>query len=743
MDGLPSYREATTRPHWLSLVTPTVPPADWPRCCLVDHRFYRHFAPRLWQDPLVTIRKLGLHPNDGLCWYHRFTSQLSSRVRLETRCMVKCLDFRNFAQHASGLYSTEASERAISESFKCLPQLFPQLTCFLLGGHPELDPNSLSAAGFSDTKSAETKGIALLDLSYCQQELRARLFSPAWFCDLVYLDVSYVPGSLKNAISQSLNPVSLPQLRILKARGREMDDATAMLLFEAFRLQLCSLDLSHNKLTDECLVPLLRHCFSPQNLPKEAHFESEGKLMLLASVGTRKYGIFGFIEESETSANFTHPERYLADAPLYSEQPLAELQEWQNVRPDGTSPLKRDDVSTGKALLLSQAQAKEVNSHRGLANILRTPRAGLTHLYLSGNAFTCAQIAKLVRMSYGRLEHFDCDMPQILPKEGPAHHMCVGGLLGVAHLFRPVWSSSLRSLRVHHSLVTQVPNVSVRNHGLSRALLELSESIFYERATLTYPQHFEIDMNPRLTSLALTKIPARSTGPVIHRLCSFIASASMQRRAVEITKEKMNERNRYPATLDGLRHLCLELEPDFEATEGSLIDDEFDYKNLKLSNLGNKRYPNDLFNSSSEYVVHTQDASESLLGDEGRRISVWVGPGTRGPYPAVNEYMRKLNDPELRKGIGPVTPSHVLAGAPPMSYIFHDAWDAMMLPDDLVATARRTVTKTPDATPLIDVADAIKQYRLRTKGTSEHWDGKIELVRADMSLQYQTSEYWR
>lgn len=65
MEALPSYEQAITHPDWLHLVAPYVPVVDWPRCCLVDHRFYLQFAPRLWQDPLVNIRRLGLHPNDG------------------------------------------------------------------------------------------------------------------------------------------------------------------------------------------------------------------------------------------------------------------------------------------------------------------------------------------------------------------------------------------------------------------------------------------------------------------------------------------------------------------------------------------------------------------------------------------------------------------------------------------------------------------------------------------------------
>jgi len=65
MEELPSYGEATSEVDWLSLVAPFVPASSWTSCCLVNRRFYRHFAPRVWQDPLVMIRQLGLHPNDG------------------------------------------------------------------------------------------------------------------------------------------------------------------------------------------------------------------------------------------------------------------------------------------------------------------------------------------------------------------------------------------------------------------------------------------------------------------------------------------------------------------------------------------------------------------------------------------------------------------------------------------------------------------------------------------------------
>lgn len=65
MDVLPSYQEATVAADWLQLAAPYLAAADWRRCCLVNSQFYQQFAPRLWLDPLITVRDLGLHPNDG------------------------------------------------------------------------------------------------------------------------------------------------------------------------------------------------------------------------------------------------------------------------------------------------------------------------------------------------------------------------------------------------------------------------------------------------------------------------------------------------------------------------------------------------------------------------------------------------------------------------------------------------------------------------------------------------------
>jgi hypothetical protein len=65
MASLPSYDEAISRLDWLALVAPYVSIRDYANLCLVSHRFYKLFAPRLWMDPLRMVRFLGLDPGDG------------------------------------------------------------------------------------------------------------------------------------------------------------------------------------------------------------------------------------------------------------------------------------------------------------------------------------------------------------------------------------------------------------------------------------------------------------------------------------------------------------------------------------------------------------------------------------------------------------------------------------------------------------------------------------------------------
>ncbi|KAI0200653.1 hypothetical protein F4808DRAFT_460754 [Astrocystis sublimbata] len=779
MENPPSYSAATTRLDWLSIVAAYIPASCWTCCCLVDRRFYHHFAPRLWQDPLVTVRQLGLHPNDDLAWYRRFIHKYATGARHETRCMVKSLDFRAFALRASGLYSTEASERAISESFKALPRLFPQLVCLLVDGHSELDPGFLGT-GKNDII---TQSLELLDLARCRQELTSNLFSSHMFHGLVYLDISYVPGSLRNALQSSLNPTYLPQLRILKAPGREVDDVTARLLFQTFRLQLWSLDLSDNRLTDHSVDALLAQCFSAKSFRSHAHFEVEGKVAAPKSIGDHQYGPFEFIQESSHSASFEHPERYFADPPIYAQKAdQVELQEWQTIRSDGISlPVMVDAGAVKKALLgnvlFSQSQITPSQPIRDF----HLARGGITHLFLNNNKFTAHGIGKLMRLSAGRLQHFECDSclyasPVTSPYPQDRQQLHIAGMFGLSHILRPVFSSNLRSLRVHHSVVTQVPGIITERLPLATSQ-RLSETVLFKKISRVYPQRFVPDMNPRIASLMLTNIPAWSTGPIVERLTSFLDLVSVQQKAIK--QAGLGTRSDHITILSGLRHLRLELNSNFSEAELDLSTGrDIDYD--KLLDPGDDEFSNNTFSffddmkpdmpkkpsmrqeppknddaerysqwksgrlksspyseTESHFINYCEDASNSWTGNV-FSVPVWIGPGTIGPHAAVNEYMWNLQNADLRTHVGPATPDHVASGVPSMVYIFRAAWDAMVFPKNLAQDLRNS-----GSAPLRDVAGAIKEYRARTRGTAQHWDGNIELLRTSGSSRYHTSEYWR
>ncbi|KAI0124786.1 hypothetical protein BJ170DRAFT_476231 [Xylariales sp. AK1849] len=775
MDILPSYEEANTGPHWIQLVLPFVPTIDWRRCCLVNRVFYQQFAPRLWLDPLVTARSFGLHPNDDLAWYRRFISRHLKSVRLITRALVRSLDFRRFALAASGLYSTEASERAISDSFKALPLLFPHLLCFLIDGHPELDPASLVQPTTSRGLDASQPMLQLLDLAHCRHELTPRVFSSRYFEDLVYLDLSSIPGSIKSAVNSSLNPKFLPGLRLLKVRGREMDDSTAGLLFQTFGRRLWSLDISHNKLTDASIGLLIESCFSSLSFRSDAHYETEGKLVNPRYLGSMRYGPFEVIEESGFSSSFDHAERHMPDAPPYSQRPDREgLQEWKVVRSSGLNIRKHDDTDVIRQELLDNAIEKTISLPGVMDHNLGASQGGVTHLHLNGNHFTSAGIEKILRASHGRLEHLECDScrsePPGLGTFGPLPKLLtVSGLFSASHLFRPVFSSNLRSLRIHHSVVTQIPSVAA-DELTARAAWLLAETSFHERIQLAYPQPLIPDMNPRIVSLVLTRIPARSIGPLISRLTSFLDLASEQQQAIERAAYSYNQRR--SSTLRGLRHIRLEMEPEYSKNSPTIFgeghtnfDDLLDPANGETrgdplafdqdtwgitarrsqsrssgtehhtpSSLSKGRIPQsaarstkspDEFthNPNEEYITHRVDASESWNGNV-FSVPVWVGSGVPGPHPAANEYMTNLRDLRLHANVGPAMPNQVAGGVPYGSYIFYAAWDSMVFPKHL-----NILEPSSSHAQMLDVADAIKRYRLGTKGTPKHWTGNLELVR--------------
>lgn len=692
-------------------------------------------------------------------------------VRLCTRQLVCILDTREFAKD-SYQYATDQNARFL-QSLHLALKLLPKVNSLVLDRHTEIDPNSLVSLTKTHTSPL------LLSISDCSTQLPSTFFSSPSLQKLVYLDISGLPGS----ISSLKQPSLLPDLRILKLRAREIDDATLHDFAALYRLRLWSLDLTENRITDSGLLGLLQTCFPSTSLRSNSHFQVEGRL-LPATCGTDSYGPFVFIDESESSASFTSPERYFMDAPTYDAQPYFLHQQRQIFRADGRATTRLDSVDGATRILSHQSTTYDAEDS------YRTSR-GLTHLALSYNRTSIDGISRLLRTSNGQLENFACDSLHLLPPGSPGMNRWpksaqLFGAIGAAHVFRPVFSSNLRSLRIHHSFVTHIPKLEVDGFS-SLAKLYLAETAIRFRADQAFPQAFVPDMNPRLSSLTLTCIPRRSSGPVIDRLINFLKLLSIQERSIADVSTAASSSWRWPGMLKGLRHLRLEFEPDV-MDEGFSTSDDLDAEELmnsgetgfsffeeekrnrptaeakpRFAEHRQEHYSSSTYNSSSSDTTTTQigrDQEEFVTyrgewNGDSFEIPVWVGTAHPHRNPIVDEYRQLVMQHGLKDGVGPATPGQVLAGAPDRSYIFHTAWCVAIMPQELRSPAL------PDLTGMKDVLGALKSYRaagrvkynstmkknatLRVPLGDPHffWTGRLEASTEQPLAQSRPAQYWR
>ncbi|KIH90790.1 leucine rich repeat domain containing protein [Sporothrix brasiliensis 5110] len=506
-------------------------------------------------------------------------------VRNSTRRLIVSLDFRDFAVDVP-MSIAGSSGRSFSETLRLLGTAFPAVRCILLGGNTGYDPSDLGHLLHPDDypEDGSVPMPLILDIAGCGMPLPNTFFHPSYWRQLVYLDMSNVPGSLKGIIKTgTFNQGALPHLRILKLRGRVLDDASLAPIAEHAKQRIWSLDLTSNKLTDSSVHALFYQCFGTDDLTAQpSHFEVEGKLAVVGDVPEETIpslwrGWLSYIVESAASGTFSHPDRFLADAPVYD----ADNHSPPSVaRLAGNEPLRSDRAKDVKLALAGGPGQMPLDWHHVWdTDICKLP-VSLTHLYLSGNRdFTVEGVESIFRCSRGHIQHFDCASPTI--PTGGLVPFTLTGILGRSHLFRPVMASNLRSLRVHHSLVTQIPTLSDPSRSPREALM-YAETVLRERAETAYPlmiADLGPDWNPRLQSLTLAGLPRISAGPLIDKLIRFLVSAAEQEAAVRAQQAAVSLSRHGPTVLSGLRHLRLEFEP-YPPQDGDL-DGAFDSLDAK------------------------------------------------------------------------------------------------------------------------------------------------------------------
>ncbi|KAH7320868.1 hypothetical protein B0I35DRAFT_201212 [Stachybotrys elegans] len=759
--SLPSYRAATTPVHWLEQIAPYVDFTDYPALCLVNHHCWGIFAPLLWNDLLRAARLSGLDPSDDINWWLNFVFKKLPKIRRDTRRLVRVLDARKFASDAYH-FSADQHEYTLPHSFKRALTLLDRVDSLLLEGHADLDPSNVLdsqlAAGYHHR-------LRLLSIGDCPFHLPANFFASPYLQDLVYLDLSRVPGSIRHLIQ----PALLPHLRVLKIRGREVEDEALAALVNLFRLHLWSLDLSDNKITDVSIDPLIHACFPATDLRSDVYFDVEGRLVRRAA-GDPHRGLFVFLLESDVSGSFSHPQRYLADAPAYTAEHHAEFPEYRVSRSNGCSSVLQDTAESVSRILAG-------GNHNFTADDIGTSR-GLTHLRLSRNQVSSFGLVKLLQSSNGQLHILSCDSMPLLPHSGKLtsawpRSAKLHGILGEAYLFRPVISSNLRVLQIHHSLVTHCPALEM--DGLSTlARYHLAESSILPRVQQLFPQSFAPDMNPRLVSLTLTCVPRRSSGPLINSLIRFLRQLSEQEQAI---REAGVASWRSPHKLQGLRHLRLEFEPDpmiegFSTSEDldaeelmtsgeqgfSFFDERRENPAKHISNPDVNMSLSDGRSGESSSPIRDSDtflSHHSEWNGEKFSVPVWIGEKRVGARDIKQRYRQLVVEHGLRDGVGPVTPAQIMAGLPKESYIFHTAWCASVMPS--VIDSPSTVL----LSGMKDVIHELKQYRLAGRARYEElgrsqqmhqvplgsphyfWTGRLEVSTEQPMPQSRSTQYWR
>ncbi|KAL8365612.1 hypothetical protein RB595_004435 [Gaeumannomyces hyphopodioides] len=804
---LPSYGEATAAVDGWAVIAPYVPVSAYTSLCLVSSRLYGHFAARLWNDPLRAVQLLGLHRDDELHWYlHRFIGRSVSVSRASTRALVLTLDFRDFGRATADFLSDEVVH-AFNDTLRQCQTLFPALRCLLLDSHPVFDPGAL-AWSFS---SGEQEGQGqqrplLLSVVGRSPELQATYLASDYMKSLVYLDISYLPGSLRAALSRrAIGPATLPGLRVLKVRGRELDDDTAVLLGTRFMRQLWSLDMGNNRLTEHGLLGLLSCCLLPRSFQSDARFSVEGKVDVTHNTILNEYGPYAVIIESDHSAVHNHPDRHFADTPAYQRR---DDEPATTQRPDGTASVLGDGPDDLIHALSRGPGGDSIGAP--VANVLASRPCqgflGLSHLTVDGNRISLNGLQKAIRRSYGAFEHLDCEMLMMRPPPASLLGKCLSpstricGFIGGSHLLRPVVSSCLRSLRIHHSLVTQVPTVlSLEQTMPSLADIWVAEELLLPGVELadTPTGAFAPDMNPRLTSLTLTNLPRRSTGRLIRKLTRFMELAYEQERTILDTAAALPTSRRSPTLLVGLRCLRLEFEPDlvYEAgylyrgdnpafaghVEGLLLGAppvEFSFfrdwsPEAMASTPPRPQGGYQGLGDSGTSVTTAGTARESPLAANGQRlpglaqgdvlvdpdgsgeyvtrsviwnefreqeVHVWIGPGAAvtSPHAAVNEYVRMLREfPSLRVGYVGIGPATPSqVTAGVPPGVYIFQWAWEAMIWRDVRGGRSPGRQ--DLRRMYDVVAELKRFRHLSRTAGIYWTGKLEVVTKTKAASFES-----
>lgn len=348
----------------------------------------------------------------------------------------------------------------------------------------------------------------LLSLNGCRDLNCIMVLTYETVLNLTYLDIT---NTARPASWLPFRNLQLKSLRVLKLGGLGLTDNNLVQILQAVSKSLWSLDVSNNILTDSIASVLLRRMLG--NLPH--------------------------VKDSYGSENIN--DKYLFDDP-----PVYQLYTGTQGAVTDAVAFRKDDKLGVLSCLRPHTQLPD-----GLEPFMQS--TGLTHLHIHTNRLTCSGVRCLLS-STNRLQFLDAGT---VPCSQYYSQTNTAIFLDASET-----STRLSHLRIHHSIVTGTPNIaSSPTTTPEMSDLVRMELIGEER------QHDHILFTPqsnyRLHTLILTSIPAKSSGFIVRKLCTFLRQCRNQELTIQhvFSNSPWPSHRRAPPPLQGLRVLVLEILP--------------------------------------------------------------------------------------------------------------------------------------------------------------------------------------
>ncbi|KAF2756281.1 hypothetical protein EJ05DRAFT_512806 [Pseudovirgaria hyperparasitica] len=487
-DELPSYDHAVSRDHW-NLVARYIRSRDLCAAVLVCKEWYRILQPHLWGSP---ASHFGIANDAAYIALTRFKRTLSW-ASLSTRLLTHTL--RLPPAHA------EMYGGPHSDWLRDVLERLPRLQALIVRAVPFFDHSALHTVRVPSSKIQgffrnvpPSYSLRLLDASATPNATSSGLATLLRHLKgLVYLDLSRTLAAKDVTVFESLRELS--SLRILKLRQLGLRDEDISTIAQAVRTRVASLDLRENRITDIGVGTLIQHCIPPGRHSSEPHL-------------------------------------YLSTS--HAQNP------WR-----------------GKASLDTEVARTLTTRTVGPLAIEEDQNSGISEVYMSNNPITPDSVTALLEQDLRVLDVGSVNTRNNLPStitrpspDDPTNHTPPASH-PITHALSPTTPSRLRSLRIHHTLITTNTN----------------------NRTSLHPSH--LPHLPHLHTLTLTNIPPTSPDSSISTtLIRLIEScaAKLQKAQLEATSTYTLPpgRNRalaeaeYAASQFALEHIVLELADEDE-----------------------------------------------------------------------------------------------------------------------------------------------------------------------------------